>query len=218
MNTQSAEAQTVNRHSGQALTELLLVVPLVFVLIFGMQSVMFLLKKSLAELNNKLDARLSVERVPHWQRSHWQTSEFQPDPTAFGSARLSYLSPKLEKCSSTFASSSSVVFFDTEFHAESLMRQLEQVHIMSLSVIRAACLAEATPKAGPINGPLLIAGFSNLPSENLRKEGFSVLCPIVARSTDALRLTAVMRAKSSAYIVSPKSTKGAKSRHVICVP
>lgn len=212
-----SDRRNEQQQCGQALTELILVIPLILILIQGIPAVRASLKTSLSSLSSKLDAAISAHHVPEWQRAHWPEFLVRPSISSGMSEATSYLQPQLGTCRLSRFNSASVGFSHNRFESEMLLRRLERIRALSLSVLRTACITEATPKAGPVNAPLLVAGLSGLPSESLRKEGLSALCSIVSRTSEGLRSGALLSMKIRRSSNFGDAIRSIKMQKLVCV-
>jgi hypothetical protein len=218
LKSQLNETQQERRQCGQGIIELILVVPLILILVSGIHRIRDSLTMNLAGINSKLNDRLSINRVPHWQRAHWKTADIRQSASTAFDELPSSTTVQLEKCNSYFNRALSTDFMDEQFLPESLQLRLDHIRMLSLSLARAACVAEAIPSAGQASAPLLVTGFSTLPNESIRKEGFSTICPIISRTTERIRSAVIVRAKVREGVASVKSIKAIKSWSVVCLP
>lgn len=214
MKSDSKTMNTLCYQEGQALTELIFVIPVLFIFIQGVSATHAALLAKLSEQNSQLNHISGVTRVPEWLRPHWRRYGV-PMKTDSNTTLLSYgLSLPIRSCFPDLQSSIQNALSSQSLESEVVFRKLDRLRLMSLSVIRTACIAEGSARVGPANATLIVLGLNNFPNQQVRRNSSFGICPIVARSTEGLRSTAVLMGTLQTQ---PLPIKTLKSRQVICI-
>lgn len=190
-------------NAGIALTEMVITLPVVFILLAGITKLSLDMQTSIKRDTAVLDTRLRISQIPLNLRiaSGWpQLTQEAARQTLTAHSFPHLFSDVLSEthCRGQFKSLKIPVRVNVP-HSENkhIRGRLMELRWLSISAQRSACLLEGSSRLGPqAASPLLLAA-AQLPSEPLREQAHLALCPIVARGGLKLRQGVVLGVKAA---------------------
>ena len=186
-------------NAGIALTEMVITLPVVFILLAGITKLSLDMHTSIKRDTAALDSRLRSSQIPlnlriasGWPQLTAETDAAHSLPPLFSNVLGE------THCRRHFKSLNIGARVKVP-HSENkhIRGRLMELRWLSISAQRSACLLEGSSRLGPqAASPLLLAA-AQLPSEPLREQAHLALCPIVARGGLKLRQAVVLGVKAA---------------------
>ncbi|NBO37570.1 hypothetical protein EBU99_03200 [bacterium] len=203
------------RESGQALTELSLILPICFFLFSALPNLTQTTQTALQKLNSALDAELHPNIVPLALRQHsmWPQGALTSSSNAKPDSRFTVLLAAPPACRSTLKPESSATATDLPLRAR---ERFEKQHLLSLSTQRALCLTEGSARLTPGAATALWAAYMATTQPSARRAVSYSLCPAISRTGERARALVGFRIQASILAASGKLAKQLINERELC--